>query len=411
MKVLHLNTWLGKGGAAIAAQRLHYGLEQAGVDSRMAAQFSAQGDETVILPRGRLAKAGALGRDVLSGIPRQLYRHARPGMWSINWMPHRIERLIHAEQIDIVHLHWVTGGFVPVPALRRMARPLVWTLHDMWPFTGGCHYAGDCCGYLSSCGRCPQLGSESARDLSRFSNWRKRRGYRNLDLVAVAPSRWMAECARSSSLFGEFDIKVIPNGIDLAVYRPVPQAQARSLLGLPDGPLILFAAAGGLGSPLKGGVSLLQSLRQLHAGGLEFTLVIMGGTSGIQMPVEDFPVCSLGVIRDDLCKALVYAAADVLVHSAEQDNLPNTIVESLACGTPVVAYKVGGVPDMIEHGVNGLLVASEQEHGLSDALADCLVTRHQGAMRAAARRKAESEYDLVAISRRYRELYRACLDG
>lgn len=405
MRVVHLNAFDRRGGAAIAVSRLHRALRAAGVDSQLLVQFQAGDAEGVTGPRSRCHKAQALAGDVLDPLPVLAYRRRQASVFSCNWVPSGAAGRAMALQPDLVHLHWVNSGMLAPRALRRLRGPVIWTLHDMWPFTGGCHYAADCAGYKQHCGGCPQLGSRLGVDLSRWTMRRKRHNWEQLILLPVAPSQWLAECATQSSLFRDTDVRVIPNGLDLAVWRPVAQAQARELLGLPKGPLLLFSAARGLLTTFKGGSTLLQALHELYTGGRRFTLLLMGNAAlpgGLQ---AGFPVHLLGELQDDVSKVLAYSAADITVHSATQDNLPNTVTESLACGTPVAAMAVGGLSEMITDGSNGFLVPADDGSALAQALAGYLDTADQRVMSWAAREKAEASYDVKKVAAAYRSLY------
>ena len=255
--------------------------------------------------------------------------------------------------------------------------PIVWTLHDSWAFTGGCHVPGNCQGYKERCGGCPQLGSQHAWDLSRWVWNRKRKFWRGIPLTIVTPSRWLADCARSSSLLGDRRIEVIPNGIDVNQYRPVEKQEARAILGLPqEQKLVLFSAMNATCDMNKGFPYLEAALRRLFEDGWHERMELMVvGQSTPSTPVNTgVPHRFLGVLRDEISMRLAYSAADVTVMVSAQENLPNSIMESLACGTPVVAFNVGGVPHLVEHQVNGYLAQpfsiDDLSAGLSFVLSD-----------------------------------------
>lgn len=405
MKLLQLSSFDDRGGAAIAAIRLHQGLLAAGVDSDMLVQFKGGDAARVHGPQGKWRRGMALLRDTAEVLPLALHRHRNTSVFSLNWLPSGIGKQVYGHAPDLVHLHWVNAGMLSPSALRQIGRPLIWTMHDMWPFTGGCHYAGDCERYRQRCGHCPQLGSQRDIDLSRWLMERKRRNWQGLPITPVAPSQWLADHAAHSSLFADRDIRVIPNGLDLSRWRPVDRQQARQLLGLPDGPLLLFCAARGLTSPFKGGAGLLEILSDLHARGRRFTLLLMGDSALPPGMHAEFPVHALGKLHDDISKVLAYSAADVTLHTAEQENLPNTIAESLACGTPVIGNAVGGVPEMIDERDNGLLIPAGDHAAFARALAWYLDSADHAGMSRAARRKAMASYDLAKTASSYRGLY------
>lgn len=377
MRILHLNTFDLEGGAGRAAWRIHEGLRQLGTESRMLVQTKTGGDASVFEGATRLAKALAVFRPYIDMLPLLFYRRRQQAHWSVGWFPAQINRQIRTLNPDIIHLHWICRGFINVPALASFQRPVVWTLHDSWAFTGGCHIPGDCRNYEAQCGHCPQLGSRQAWDLSRWTWNRKRKFWRDTPLTIVTPSQWLADCARMSSLLRERRIDRIPNGIDLSQYQPIEKQEARTILGLPqDRKLILFSAMNATCDMNKGFRYLEGALRQLNESGwYDRAKLIVVGQSAPSTPVNTgVPSQFLGVLRDDVAMRLAYSAADVTAVASEQENLPNSIMESLACGTPVVAFNVGGVPHLVEHRENGYLALpfsiDDFSAGLSFVLSD-----------------------------------------
>lgn len=412
LRVVHVNTSEGDGGAARAANRLHRGLTALDVDSRMLVRDRASDDERVQVPRARssrlLARAAALG-DALAQLahPRR-----RPGPFSATWVPTRIAAELRSLAPDVVNLHWVGSGFVPPESLARLGRPLVWTLHDSYPFTGGCHVPGECARYTERCGACPALGSRTSLDLSRLTWLRKRRAWSSVALTVVTPSRWLADCAKRSSLFRGRRVEVIPNALDTAMFRPLDSRTARELLRLPPGDrIILFVAEGGAANPNKGFQLLADALKRMDWHRAEGVLLVVAGASSIPDAAAcGVPVRCVGNVRDDLTLALLESAADVAVVPSIQENLPNTVLEAFACGTPVVAFRVGGMPDLIVDRVNGALVEPFDTGALADAIRWTIEDPARlRELSAAARSRAEGEYALPVQARRYAALYEELL--
>ncbi len=410
MRVATVNMQDNEGGAGRAAYRLHCGLRAVGVDSRMLVmqRSAANPDPTV-------SAAPAIANDLtgaflarLDRVPLRLYPGRPVVPYSLNWFPNLTRRRVGVMQPDLVHLHWIGSGFVPVRDVARLGVPAVWTLHDMWAFTGGCHSTEDCTRYRARCGACPQLASRAGRDVSRWTWRRKRRHWAGADLTLVTPSRWLAACVRESSLFRNAPVEVIPNGIDVTVYRPHDRAAARRLLGLPEEKkLVLFGAAGGIDNPRKGFRYLQGALQRLAGGaasGIE--LVILGAERPSVEPYVGCPVTYLGALQDDLSLSLLYSAVDVLAAPFMQDNLPNTVMEAHACGTPAVAFDAGGLPDLIEHERSGYLARPFEADDLAAGIAWVLgdETRWQ-ALSQRARAKVEVEFRLEDVARRYAALY------
>ncbi|NVM20698.1 MAG: glycosyltransferase [Desulfobacterales bacterium] len=406
MRVLLVNSIDLSGGAARAAYRLHQGLVSIGVDSTMLVQNKTSDDYRVIGPVSKSAKALAKLRPTLDALPLYSYRNRSKIPLSTAWLPDQLPKKVCQLNPDVVHLHWIAGGFVRIETLAKIRKPIVWTLHDMWAFTGGCHYDEGCGRYKVECGECPVLGSNKRRDLA-YRVWkRKHKAWQGLKLTVVTPSRWQAECVKASQLLGSYSVKVIPNGLDLTQYKPVEKAQARVILGLPqDKKLIL---CGSIIDPRKGFELLRPALHRLATvvDRTQYAVLIFGASEPKQQLDFGFEAYYLGHLYDDISLAILYSAADVFVAPSKQDNLPNTVMEALACGTPCVAFNIGGMPDMIENLINGYLARpfdiEDFAYAISWVLSDS--ERHQ-ALSQAARKKVESEFELTKVAKRYVKLY------
>jgi glycosyltransferase involved in cell wall biosynthesis len=415
VRVLFLNTDDIGGGASRAAYRLHKGLQASGIDSRMLVQHKISDDASVLRVPGKLARVTAKLYPHLDTVPLRLYPQRQVDLWSwsIGWLPSRIEQQVGGLAPDIVHLHWINYGFISINALTRLNRPLIWTLHDMWAFTGGCHYDQGCGRYRQACGACPQLASTSERDLSRWV-WRSKwKAWRGMKLIVVTPSRWLADCAKASALFHDVRVETIPNGLDLTTFRPIDRGIARHLLSLPqEKDLILFGAMSSTSDRRKGFQYLQPALQRLGAAGRaeKVELVVFGASQPANAPDFGLPVRYLGQFHDDISLALVYAAADVFVAPSIQDNLPNTVMEALACGTPCVAFNIGGMSDLIEHERTGYLARpldiDELACGIAWVLDD--IGRRQ-MLRCKSRAKAELEFEISHITRKYAAMYQDAL--
>ena len=372
MRILLLNTTDINGGAARAAYRLHQGLNCIGVQSQMLVQEKFSSDTMVQAPGNRVEQGVARGRISFDALPLKCYSQTRKANFSLQWLPERIAPQVTNLNPDVINIHWTGSAFLRWETLARFKQPMVWTLHDMGAFTGGCFYAHDCRGYTASCGKCPQLGSHRERDLSRWVWRRKAKAWRNLDLTVVSPSRWLAKCAGESSLFGDLPIKVIPNGVDVNKYQPITKSVARELLKLPqDKHIIMFGSFNATSDRRKGFHLLQPALQSLSQSGWgdKAQVVVFGASHGSNSPELGFKTDYLGTLKDDLSLALAYSAADVFVLPSLQENLANTVIEALACGTPCVAFDIGGMPDMIEHEANGYLVKPLQVEDLAAGIA------------------------------------------
>jgi glycosyltransferase involved in cell wall biosynthesis len=277
----------------------------------------------------------------------------------------------------------------------------------MLPMTGGCHYDEGCERFLRGCGTCPQLGSNAADDVSSAILGRSRAAVKQIRagrLHFVTPSRWLAAEARRSPVCGAFEVSVIPNSLDLELYKPLDRAAVRAQLGLPqEAPIALFFAEA-LGKRRKGMGLLMQALEGLRDLRDSLTLVSVGKA---EVPVPAGLTCRrFGEIHDEALLARIYAAADMLLLPSMQDNLPNTMIEAMACGTPVIGFAIGGLPDLIRDRENGLLVAPGDADGFGRAVRRLAGARGEAAdMGRRARELVARECSPVVQAGRYRDLF------
>ncbi|ADE35624.1 glycosyltransferase family 4 protein [Methanohalophilus mahii] len=403
MNPLLINTSDIHGGAARAAYRLHQGMQQIGMNSKMLVQKKSSADNSVIGPKFNFWNKLSGVRNLADRFPLQMYRGFQNTPWSPQWLPNNIDKKIDRIEPDIVHLHWICGGFVPISQVAKIKQPIVWTLHDMWAFTGGCHYNGTCDKYKQECGGCQQLGSNREDDLSRWVWRRKKKYWEDLDFTVVTPSNWLADCARSSSLFEDKRIEVIPNGLDLQKYKPVDKEEAREALNLPqDKNLVLFGAMNSTKDKRKGFQYLKAAINMLSED-LEFEAIVFGNSGSDDQ--LDIPVNYLGRIPDNMLTS-VYSAADMFVAPSLQDNLPNTVMEALACGTPSVAFDIGGMSDMIVHKENGYLAKPFDTEDMAKGM-EWVVASDQRKQKLSegSRKYVENKFELEHIARKYTNLY------
>ncbi len=420
MKIVHVSSWDIAGGAARAAYRLHCGLRQIGEDSAMFVRERRSDDPQVIAYK-HPAHLGLIDRlrwkirhESLERNKRRYLTNRPDGADPFSdcrskQITGMVEQLPPA---DIVHLHWI-ANFVDYETFFHQIgqnRPLVWTLHDMNPFTGGCHYNQDCRRFLRSCGNCPQLPHSSRRDLSRQIWRRKQRSYRAVSpsqVRIVAPSRWLATEARQSSLLGQFPVSVIPYGLDTGTFCPHDKPQSRARWNLPLDTTVLLFVADSVASRRKGFALLLEAIRLLQSIP-NLLLVSIGRESPANLPAHQHR--HLGAMADDQALAQIYSAADLFVIPSLQDNLPNTVLESLACGTPVVGFAAGGIPDVVRPGITGELAPVGNVAALADVIQSLFL---EGAKRKTlaenCRRIAIAEFSLEVQAKQYMALYQELL--
>jgi glycosyltransferase involved in cell wall biosynthesis len=406
--ILMVNTLEKSGGAARAAYRCFEGIRQLYSNVHYLNLFSDNANQ-YIHGLSRNSKLGKLAEklNALDRLPLLLYPNRQALIFSPTFWANPMRTRLADFDAKLVHLHWVAAGMLEVEELLDFEGPMVWTLHDQWAFTGGCHYADDCPRFMQQCGKCPLLGSDKAEDASHNLWLRKLNAYSKTNLTVVAPTHWMAALARQSSLFANKRIEVIPNGLDTDVFRPYAKHAAKTALGIPkDRPALLFGAH--LVSDMrKGGDLLAKALMKVD---FLCTLMIFG-EGALQFKVNpNITLVEMGSVTKDDKLAEMYSAADVFICSSRVDNLPNTVAEALACGTPCVAFDVAGLPDMISHQVNGWLAEPFDADDLLKGLVWTVSHPHPERLRAAARAKAETEYSMQVASRRYQALFSELLN-
>lgn len=411
MKILHIATHEGS-GAGRAALRLHLGLLSEQVDSWMLVSQKGSAYESVVkLDRQTTLIKKAQAKLLGSQLSRTLGNGAT---FSINASPSFIRSQIKTFQANVLNLHWIGWEFLRIEEFKSLNTPLVWTLQDMWSFTGGCHYSEECDRYTQACGACPQLRGNRESDLSRWVWQRKAKAWKNLNLTIVAPSTWMAECARASSLFRDARIEVIPFCLDTEKYQPIDKLLARKALNLPlEKQIVLFGALSATQDKRKGFHLLLPALQKLsEAGWRDRIELVVFGASQPEDPIDmGFKAHYLGNLHNDESLAQAYSAADVMIVPSIQESFGQTASESLSCGTPVVAFNATGLKDIVDHQQSGYLVRPYEIEDLAQGIAWTLEDqeRHRQLCHQA-REKAERAFALKLQAQRYVTLYNEILD-
>jgi glycosyltransferase involved in cell wall biosynthesis len=422
--ITHFSTFEG-GGAGRAAYRIHRSLVDHGaplqLNSRLRVIHGSSDDPTVTAgeAQGQNWLWRRLRPRLASRTPSR-FDDGNPVLHSTCWPDSGLGRELAQSDAQIVHLHWIGRAGLSIEEVGRLPQSLVWTLHDQWAFCGSEHYvrlppAVDQ-RFVQGYQRSNRPRHERGPDLNR-STWIRKTSCWRRPIHIVCPSRWLAADARASSLMRHWPVRVIPYPIDVALWAPVDQSQARHELGLPLGvPLILFAAMSGTADLRKGSDLLLEALHQLPVcsrhGSEPPQLVIVGSDGHGSTMQYPFPVHFRGLISDNQLLRLHYAAADVMVIPSRQDNLPNTGLEAQACGLPVVGFRIGGLPDIAADRISGALAEPFDPGSLAEAIAWVLADRERQAQLAhAARERAVHEWDPARIARLYADLYREVLDS
>lgn len=413
VKILNISTSDLNGGAARAAYRIHKSLLEYDVNVEMLVQRKISNDSSVHVQKGKTTKLISLIRPNLEKIPIQLYKKRSTDIFSTGLLPHNLLKEIMAIKPDLVHLHWVNSGFLSIKTISAIEQPIVWTLHDMWPFTGGCHYSDYCNKYKERCYECPKLGSKSNNDLSTYIFRKKIKLFNNKNITIVTPSKWLQNCAQESMLFRNKNIIRIPYPIDLNIFKPLDTKIARELFNIPQNKkVVLFGALGSTKDPRKGYKYLKSALNILEKspGADNLYFVVFGGQNDSENEGHRNNIQYIDTLYDEYSLAMLYSAADIFVAPSREDNLPQTVLESLACGTPVVAFNIGGMPDMIEHKFTGFLAKPFSEHDISSGILWLLSDNERlNEIKKNSRRKVCNEYSPNIIANEYINLYKQVL--
>ena len=422
MKVLFVNTNDISGGAARAAMRIMRGVQQSGVDTQMFVKdkYSKSSD---VIPLSTFTPSSNWLFDIFKWVIQKFKNRYH----MFKWHPYKRTKLnvfmsdlrhtdIHGAlqklDYDIVHLHWINNRFLDIRELAKIHKPIVWTLHDSWPFCGVCHYFIDCERYQTHCGAAYEIFEK------------KLEAYKDLDLHIVTPSRWLGDSAKKSALLGRFPVHVIPNCLDTDLFRPLSAEEIRVIAEHQQNavvsrvfseamqekriekPFVLYGAMNAANDRRKGFASLLSALQILDAQGFEAHLVVFGANEQeLPMKFQNIDVTFVGYIHDSSVLTALYIIADVMVVPSLTENLSNAIMESLSCGTPVVGFDIGGNGDMIDHKKNGYLAEEKDSKDLAQGIEWCIAQNADGILSKNAREKVLNNFTIDIVSEQYKELY------
>jgi len=418
MRILQINANVTKGGAARVMYRLHQSFNRFGNQAVIAARSYNEQDANIYcladitLPKlsiyRRLFRAIEWRSDKMLAIP------------NLHPVPQKLLRLGIFQDSDIVQLHNIHGNYFNYHELTAFseAKPTIWTLHDMWAITGHCAYAYDCLRWRGGCHHCPLLIGENRLlvepappifDPTRLVWKRKSVIYHHADLTVITPSRWLQKLAQESIIGKDREIYFIPNGVDLTIFKPMDRLKAKAYFGVPINKRAILFTAEKAKNLRKGFEFLRKALLQL-TNVEEITLLVMGNVAG-SIDLPGFHVIELGFMRDETNQAIAYNAADIMVFPSLADNQPLSVLEALACGTPSVAFDIGGIPEMIRSRETGYLVPYKDSSALKRGI-EILLNNYEllGSMRDECRRVSVAEYDLDLQTSRYLDLYKETIE-
>lgn len=405
MNVLIISTSDIHGGAAIAAFRLMNALRAKGVAAKMLVRDKRSGLEHVMQAGSKIQNSlhfyGERGQIFLQN------RLSRENLFDVSVASTGVSvtGLSEFKRADIIHLHWINQGMLSIGEIGKIlasGKKVVWTMHDMWPFTGICHHAGACTRFHHSCGNCPYLKAPLENDLSYRIFRKKQEAYAQGRIDFVACSQWLGGLAGKSPLTVGHRVVSIPNPIDTQKYFPENKKEAKQKLGLPaDKRIVLFAAVKA-SDKRKGMDYLIEAGKRLKD---KDVLFLIAGTNGNEI-AQQLPALSMnaGFVAPDRMPDL-YNAADVFVTPSLQENLPNTLMEAMSCGTPCVGFNTGGIPEMIDHRKNGYVAEYKDAEDLTRGLLWTLFEADFRQLSENARKKVLSEYAEEMIVNRYLTIY------
>lgn len=384
-------------------RRLHFGLRRAGIDSKILCVREVKASPHIII-----SKPSYLERKWNSITGAITHPFGLEDVLNINAI--RIKKNKAYRDADIINFHRIPNVFsyLAIPALTRN-KPSVFTLCEMWGLTGHCRYSFDCERWQTGCGNCPYTNWPPVirHDRTHFQWLMKKWVYRFSKLTIVAKSKWMVNLAKKSIL-NHFRICHIPNGIDTDVYKPLGMKKCRAMTNIPSGKKIIMFVAQRFDAPPKGGDLLFQALKGLPKSlKRESVVLAFGGSCEFNSNDINIPIIHLGYIEDDHVKSTLYSAADIFVCPSRSDNFPNVVLESMACGTPVVAFGVTGLTDLVRPGLTGYLAEPEDADSFRDKITalfeDDYLRRKMGQN---CREMVINEYSLETLFNRYIKLYR-----
>lgn len=417
MKILIVNTSESTGGAAVAANRLMEALRNNGVEATMMVREKKSHHSSVVVVGSRV---GNFLR----------FCYERFVIWLCNLLSRRnlfavsiantginITQTPEFREADIIHLHWINHGMLSLRGIRKIldsGKPVVWTMHDMWPATAICHLTMECRHFTTKCSRCQYLSPYGFGKNLTMRVWKRKQSmFENYSVQFVACSEWLASEARQSALLKKQSVVTIPNPIDTRFFCKKDKTVARHELGLPtDGRLILFVAQRATNKN-KGVSHLIEALEKLtesHPDTKNNTAIaILGGHSDELAAQLPLPTYSLGYVSNPKHIINIYNAADVFVLPSLSDNLPNTIMESMACGVPCVGFDVGGIPEMIDHRRNGYVAKFRDSDDLAEGIRWVLDEADHDELSRQAVEKVHQNYSEASVARRYIEIYQKVL--
>ncbi|MCF0039280.1 glycosyltransferase family 4 protein [Dyadobacter fanqingshengii] len=413
--VLHLSNFHLEGGAGVAAARLHRALLKSNVESTLlVSQVTANEPGVSNLSNNALQTKKALARFI--GERLYFYPQEKDASVRFAFSPAEVGADISnhplVQQADVIHLHWINFGFLSLDSLDKLfslGKPIVWTLHDMWTFTGGCHYSRGCEKFLTHCHYCPYLAKPEEYDISFQQFERKQEIYNNTKMALISPSQWLDNLVKKAALTADITSSSIPNCIDTVLFKPLEKSVIWRKLNLSASKKLILFAGANTSDPRKGFIYFKQALEKIGLLSSEIEVMVLGKANPKAMDTFPLPVHYLGKISDPAKMVDAYNAADMIVVPSLEDNLPNTIMEAMSCGTPAVGFATGGIPEMIDHQINGYIALQGSAQSLAEGIEWLLNDENNARMSENARAKVLETYAESIVASQYQQLYQSLL--
>ncbi len=404
MKILHIVSGDLSGGAARGAYWLHLGLKELGVESKIFtnSKITLSDNNVVSSVQTQKDKLFNMIRVQLDYMLLLFYPKRKRITFSSGLFGIDFTKTKEYQEADIIHLHWINGSFVNMKHLRKVDKPIVWTIRDMWPMTGGCHYAMECKKYKTGCGNCEQLNSSSSYDFSKYILNRKKK-YLPKSMKIVGISNWLSDKARQSELFKNFDVRTIANNIDTKEFFPVDKKITKEILGIKTDKKIILVGSTSLKDFYKGFSKYLEAIELLD--NEKYFLCFFGNIDKDIVDSLGFEYKSFGYLNDNISLRLAYNSANVFVAPSLMDAFGKTLAESMGCGIPVVCFEATGPKDIVTHKVDGYKAKPFDATELAYGIEWVLNNDNYHKLCQNAREKVLREFDSVVVAKKYIELY------
>ena len=419
MKVVLISTSDKLGGASVASYRLGKAFDENNLDATMLVRDISRDDNFIQRVGGLITNLqGKLlhAFEKLSFIPYEKSKELRFQFSSAKYGID-ISKNKYVLEADIIHLHWINNGFLSwksIEKLVRLGKPIVWTLHDRWVFTGGCHITKDCLNYEEQCGNCYYLKSPRSSDLSHQIWMKKQEIFRKGNFTFITCSQFLGNMAKRSGLLSSQRVISIPNPIDTTFYFNKPNTlELRAQFSLPKDKFCVLFIAGNIANKFKGLHYLIEALELIFKEGesTEIELVVVGKDKNNILSDVGIPYTFLGLMQNASEIVDIYNAVDIFVTPSIEDNLPNVVMESMACETPVIGFKTGGIPEMVDDGINGFIVSQKDVLALKESILKLYNDRILlNTFKSKARKKIVDNYSNESVTKMFRKVYQDLLN-